>query len=73
MTMAEENVSKNTFFGAFFAHFHSDLFPNVSNTIFMVCIGYQQVPPTVESIFKGVSRIFRHILEHFRAKFAKNG
>ena len=73
MTVAEENVSKNMVFWAFFAHFQSGLFPKGSKVIFMACIGYEQVPPTVESIFKVVSRRFSHISGHFRAKFAKNG
>ena len=73
MTVAEENVSKSMVFWAFFAHFQSDLFPKGSNVIVMVCIGYEQVPPTVKSIFRVVSRGFCHILGHFMAKFAKNG
>ena len=73
MTVAEENVSKNMVFWAFFAHFQSDLFPKVSIVIFMVCIGCEQVPPIVESIYKVFSRRFSHILGHFRAKFGQNG
>ena len=73
MTVAEENVPKNVVFWAFFGQFQSDLFPKGSNVIFMVCIGYEHVPPNVESIFKVVPRIFSHISGHFRAKFVKNG
>ena len=71
MTVAEENVSKNMVFWAFFAHFQSGLFPKGSKVIFMACIGYEQVPPTAESIFRVVSRRFSRILGHFMAKFAK--
>ena len=73
MTVAEENVSKNMVFWVFFGDFRSDLFPKGSNVIFMVHICYEQVPPTVKSIFRVVSRRFSHISGHFRAKFAKNG
>ena len=58
MTVAEENVSKNMVFWAFLGHFKSDLFPKSSKVIFMVCIGYEQAPPTVESIFRVVSSRF---------------
>ena len=73
MTVAEENVSKNMVFWVLFGDFWSDSFPNGSNMILMVSIGYEQAPPTVESIFRVVSRRFCHISGHFRAKFAKNG
>ena len=39
----------------------------------MVCIGYYQVSPTVESILKDVSGRFSQILGHFRVKSANNG
>ena len=73
MTVAEENVPKNVVFWAFFGQFQSDLFPKGSKVIFMVRIGYEQVPPTVESIFRVVSSRFNHISGHFRVEFAQNG
>ena len=73
MTVAEENVSKNIVFWAFFTYFQTDLFPKSFKVIFMVCIGYEQVPPIVESIFKVVLRRFSHVWGHFSAKFGKNG
>ena len=73
MTVAEENVSKNVVFWAFFGDFQSDLFPNDSNMIFVVCIGYEQVPLTVKSIFRVISRRFSHISGPNLPKTAENG
>ena len=73
MTVAGENASKNMLFWVFFSVFQSDLYPKGSNVIFVVSMGYYQVPPTVGSNFKEVLSTFRQILGHFRVKIAKNG
>ena len=71
VTVAEENVSKNMVFWAFFSLFQSDLHLEVSYVIFMICMGYYQVPPTMYCIFIEVLRRVSHIWGRFRVNFGK--